>query len=423
MRKPTPPGGVAGRQTDGTVGQERACTAVGPGVLLGLLRGLLGGRACAGRRPAWRGSPRGAPVRDATGRGHRGAVRTGTERSEPVPAAGLAAAGAGPARHRHRCQRRLAEWDSAGSGAARAGRTTWMSVGQVNGRPPQTLRPVSGWQRSTVALHLQTISVPRRTDESTSLTAPRSRRRRLADARGPASSGRSAPSAGPRTSTSRRGPRRIDAGPVRPAACVAPVTARARQPGNRSRCRPARRRGRRAGGDVAAASGGHRSVDPAAGVRRPRRSSGASAATCADSAPSGARPQEDAGGLLRRTGPGSPAGAAEVPVGVARGPIVHSAPAWPAPRAPTRPVRRTPARRGLPGRAVRPGWLGCARGHHRGRRRTRDPRLARQPHRRGRGRPRRRHDRPRRGAQRRLHRRASRRSSCATATSATAARA
>ena len=44
-------------------------------------------------------------------------------------------------------------------------------------------------------------------------------------------------------------------------------------------------------------------------------------------------------------------------------------------------------------------------GQHRSRRRPRDPRLARQPHRRGRGRPRRRHHRPRRRALRRLHRR------------------
>ena len=44
-------------------------------------------------------------------------------------------------------------------------------------------------------------------------------------------------------------------------------------------------------------------------------------------------------------------------------------------------------------------------GHHRGNRRPGDPRLARQPDRRGRDRARRRHDRPRRGAVRRLHRR------------------
>ena len=51
------------------------------------------------------------------------------------------------------------------------------------------------------------------------------------------------------------------------------------------------------------------------------------------------------------------------------------------------------------------GWLGCPRGQHRRRRRAGDPRLARKPHRGGRGRPRRRDDRPGRRAQRRLHRR------------------
>ena len=66
---------------------------------------------------------------------------------------------------------------------------------------------------------------------------------------------------------------------------------------------------------------------------------------------------------------------------------------------------------------------GAVRGEHRRRQRPRDPRLARQPHRRGRGRPRRRHGRPRRRAQRARPPARSRRSSCATAATATAARA
>ena len=51
-----------------------------------------------------------------------------------------------------------------------------------------------------------------------------------------------------------------------------------------------------------------------------------------------------------------------------------------------------------------PRTPGVRRGQHRSRRRPRDPRLARQPHRRGRGRPRRRHARAGGGSQRRVDR-------------------
>jgi hypothetical protein len=57
------------------------------------------------------------------------------------------------------------------------------------------------------------------------------------------------------------------------------------------------------------------------------------------------------------------------------------------------------------GRRSAAGWLGSHRAQHRRRRRAGDPRLARKPHRGGRGRPRRRDDHPGRRAQRRLHRR------------------
>ena len=77
-------------------------------------------------------------------------------------------------------------------------------------------------------------------------------------------------------------------------------------------------------------------------------------------------------------------------------------------------------------------WLGAAhdpfprsstRGIHRSRRRPRDPRLARQPHRRGRGAPRRRCRSPGRRCRAVRPPARSRRSSCATAATATSARA
>ena len=76
------------------------------------------------------------------------------------------------------------------------------------------------------------------------------------------------------------------------------------------------------------------------------------------------------------------------------------------PAAPERAGSRSAAAAGA-GRAcaARRGWLGCPRAKHRRRRRAGDPGLARKPHRGGRGRPRRRDDRPGRRAQRRLHRR------------------